>query len=396
MSRPAERAGTGIAGNIGWLTSFRFFRDFLLIAPIIIPFYRSNGLSAFQILLIQAVFSASMLIFEIPSGYFSDRLGRRRTLIIGGAAVVLGFICYSISSHIAAFMASEILLGFGFSMCSGTESALLYDSLAALGRKKEYRSRESRAEFATRIGSAVSSVAGGILASIGIRLPFYANAVSALVLPISALFMKEPKRVRPAHEHPLSGIAAAVMLCVKSVPIRSAALLSGIIVTSGIVGIWGFFLLLGDMHMPLEYYGVLFFVFQIMSAVGARTSHAVAVKIGGKGILLLLALLPLIYLANGILHMPVTAALAFVQAFLWGLSTPFILDIINRSAVAKLRATMLSTVSMGNRTLYVIAGPIFGIIVDQFGTRSGFLFLAALFIPAVIAYRGISLSLKSS
>ena len=97
MRHPAECAGIDISRNIGFLYTFRFFRDFLLIAPIIIPFYRANGLSAFQILLIQAVFSASVLVFEVPSGYFSDRIGRRRTLFIGGIAVVLGFVCYSLS-----------------------------------------------------------------------------------------------------------------------------------------------------------------------------------------------------------------------------------------------------------------------------------------------------------
>ncbi|HQE60523.1 MAG TPA: MFS transporter, partial [Spirochaetota bacterium] len=72
--------------NIYLLYNFKFFRDFLLIAPVIIPFYKDNNLSAFQILLVQAVFSASMLLFEIPSGYFSDRCGRKRTLVAGGIA----------------------------------------------------------------------------------------------------------------------------------------------------------------------------------------------------------------------------------------------------------------------------------------------------------------------
>jgi len=45
---------------------------FLLIMPIIVLFFQKNGLSMKDILLLQSVFSISIVLFEIPSGYFSD------------------------------------------------------------------------------------------------------------------------------------------------------------------------------------------------------------------------------------------------------------------------------------------------------------------------------------
>jgi len=365
--------------NISSLYVFRFFRDFIVIAPVIIPFYKANGLSATQILLVQSVFSASMLVFEIPSGYLSDLWGRKKTLLMGGVAIVCGFALYSVSSSILFFMMAEILLGFGFSMCSGTESALLFDSLAALDRKDDYRNIESRAEFATRAGAAISSIAGGFLASFHIRLPFFANTVSASMLPLSALFMKEPARERPKHESPLKGILEAVVYSAGDRQIRSAALISGAILTTGIIAIWGYFLLLEDISFPLAFYGLVFFIFQSMSALGARFSHFLTHRTGRKGAIALFAAIPLIYLFIGVFRFELILSLAFAQAFLWGLSTPFLLDIINHRAKPELRATVLSTVSMGGRLLYVIAGPVFGIVVDRTGTHAGFLFLAMVF-----------------
>jgi MFS family permease len=365
--------------NIQFLYSFRFFRDFLLIAPVLIPFYKANGLSAVQILSVQAVFSASMLLFEIPSGYLSDRWGRRKTLLLGGIAVVSGFALYSFSSDIIRFIFAEILLGFGFSMCSGTESAILYETLSILKRKDEYRKIESRAEFVTRFGAAVSSIAGGLLGSLGIRIPFYANTLSALALPLSAFFIKEPERPKASHANILKGILEAVVYTARHRVILSSALFSGAITMTGIISIWGYFLLLPGMEVPLSLYGVLFFGFQFSSAIGAQCSHFTAVLLGKRKTLLLFLLIPAIYIVIGVSHFKIITALAFIQSFLWGVSTPFFLDIINAHAKPDVRATILSTVSMGSRILYVAIGPVFGIIADRSGTQTGFIFLACVF-----------------
>jgi MFS family permease len=365
--------------NIQLLYGFRFFRDFLIIAPVIIPFYKANGLSATQILTVQAVFSAAMLLFEIPSGYASDRWGRRKTLILGGAAIVAGLTAYSFSYHITGFIAAEILLGFGFSMCSGTESAVLFETLSTLGRKSEYRKFESRAEFITRTGAAVSSIAGGLLASFGIRIPFYANTVSALALPSSAFFMKEPPHPKADHPNILKGILEAVVYSVRHRVILSSTFYSGAINMTGIISIWGYFILLGEMKLPLTLYGVLFFAFQFASAIGAQCSHFIARTIGKRNTLFLLLVIPAIYIVVGAVNIRMISTLAFLQAFLWGISTPFFLDIINAHAKQDVRATVLSTVSMTSRILYVAIGPVFGIIVDSAGSRAGFLFLACVF-----------------
>ncbi len=374
----------GMKTNITLLYSFRFFRDFLVIAPVIIPFYKSNGLTATQILIVQAVFSAAMLLFEVPSGYISDRWGRKKTLFAGGISIVSGFLIYSISSTVPFFMLAEIFLGFGFSMCSGTESALLFDTLNVLGRKDEYRKIESRAEFSTRIGAAVSSMAGGFLAVFGIRIPFYANVASSSMLPLSALFMKEAFRKKPEHTNALQGILEAFAYSLKDRYIRSAAFVSGAILCTGIISIWGYFLLLETMRFPLAFYGVVFFVYQSASAVGARFSHALSLHSGRRGAMYLFMLIPILYFSIGMFHMDLLVTLAFIQAFLWGFSTPFFLDIINEHAKPELRATVLSIVSMEGRILYVLVGPLFGIVVDAFGVRTGFLFLAAVFLCCIV------------
>ena len=72
-----------ITSNILKLYLHRAIGYFLVIMPIITIFYQKNGLSMQDIFMIQSVFSISLVLFEIPTGYFSDVYGRKGTMILG-------------------------------------------------------------------------------------------------------------------------------------------------------------------------------------------------------------------------------------------------------------------------------------------------------------------------
>ena len=65
------------------------------ILPIVIA-YQTNviGLSVAEAFTLMAIFSGSILIFEVPSGAFSDLLGRKKTLIISSIlpAILFAFV----------------------------------------------------------------------------------------------------------------------------------------------------------------------------------------------------------------------------------------------------------------------------------------------------------------
>ena len=97
-------------GNLPRIYAFRFLRDFLLIMPAIVPVYRSCGLDATQILLVQAIFSAASLLFEVPSGYLADVLGRRRALLIGAVNMASGMVAYGVANRFWLFSPESLEL----------------------------------------------------------------------------------------------------------------------------------------------------------------------------------------------------------------------------------------------------------------------------------------------
>ena len=119
--------------NIWKLYLIKISKWFMLFMPYIVPFYQDNGLDMHQIMVLQAIYSISIVVLEIPSGYMADVIGRRRTLILGVILGTIGFGIYSFSFGFMGFLLADLVLGFGQSFISGADSALLYYSLLDKG-----------------------------------------------------------------------------------------------------------------------------------------------------------------------------------------------------------------------------------------------------------------------
>ena len=102
------------------------------ISAVVVLFFQSIGLNLREAMTINAVFSITIACFEIPSGYFSDRLGRKNALILGTLFTTIQFIAFSYSYHFSTMLLAAVFGGIGASFISGTDSAMLYDSLYVL------------------------------------------------------------------------------------------------------------------------------------------------------------------------------------------------------------------------------------------------------------------------
>ena len=337
------------------LFAYKFLADFWVIVPIMVPFYKANGMNATRILTIQAAFSLSQMVFEIPSGYFSDVIGRRRTLILSAALMFGGICMYALSDGFWQFIFAETVLGLAGALRSGTDSALLYDTLKEVKNEWRYTFFEGRAEFWCRTGTAVSSVAGGVLGAIAtLRLPFYVNLASAFLMVLVTLSLREPDREKLPKGNPIRDILRISGYAVTHSTLLVVMLLSGIIAGTGVTAIWGYFLFYGNAGLPLYWYGVIFAAMQMTSAFGARHSHDFSRRLGAKRTYLLLGTAGLVFLAFGCSGSLALLPLIFVHALLWGVSTPLLLEQLNVLTTSAIRATTLSVSSMIGRILLIL------------------------------------------
>jgi MFS family permease len=369
-----------LKANLWKIYSYKFISEFYLIVPILIPYYKSNLLNSSQIFTIQAAYALSILLLEVPSGYFADVIGRKKTLFLGAVFMPVGLAVYVFTSSFFAFILAEFIIAIGNSMRSGCDSAFIYDTAVQLKAESEYNKYEGRSAFYTRIGTALSSVLGGLAALLSLNLPFYINiGTSLLMLPL-ALALVEPKRDTLQSKNPFKDILQICRFSFANPRLRLLMLFSALILSTGIIGIWSYFLYYESLGISVGYFGILFAVFQLSSAVGSRSAHSLEKIFGIKNSLLSVMLIGCVFLLLGKIQSPLMILPIFLNAFLWGLSYPLLLDQMNRLIKSETRATILSVANMTGSLSYVILAPLFGKLVDKFSLPRSYVIMGIYFL----------------
>lgn len=128
----------GYQDNAKWLQWFSPFKGMSMSAAYLTPFFLQHGLSLTQVFLLQAIYSWATLLWEIPSGWLADRLGRALSIKVSGPIAAAAVIAYGFASHWVQFLACEIGLAIANGLISGVDDALLADSLKAEGRDSDF------------------------------------------------------------------------------------------------------------------------------------------------------------------------------------------------------------------------------------------------------------------
>lgn len=202
MTTTAEGRQPATAANITLYPWFKACQSLVFWQAVWFLFFQDR-LSAAEAILLYAIYDVGTTLLEVPSGYLSDRVGRRATLILSALAGLGGAALLSVGDSFAVFAAAQVLLGAAGAFASGTDSALLYESLADQGREGEIERHEMRAWRFSFASLAVSAVGGGAMYLALDTLPFLAGMLSAGAAVVLALRFDEPRHRAPA---PVAGI----------------------------------------------------------------------------------------------------------------------------------------------------------------------------------------------
>lgn len=150
------------------------------------------GMSLMQIGLLEGIYHAVSILFEIPSGAIADLLGRRRSMLISRVILALSCVVMLFGRHFGWFALSFCLQAVGNNFNSGSEEALVYDSMKCLGKEQGYIKVNGRLNVIMEVAQAIATVAGGILAEYSYIWCYCACVMIALLALLPVLLMEEP------------------------------------------------------------------------------------------------------------------------------------------------------------------------------------------------------------
>ncbi len=269
--------------------------------PVVVLFYNDNGMGMHEIFILKSIYSIAIVIMEIPSGYMADVWGRKKTLLLGSILGATGFLFYSFSFGLLSFIIAEIILGIGHSFISGADSALLYDSLKASGKKSSYLKLEGQITSIGNFAEAFAGIAGGFLATISLRAPFFFQTIIAALAIPAVLLMVEPLIHEKKHIHSVKKLFNNIrkMVIVNS-DLRIAILFSAITGTATLTFAWLVQPFLKEIEMPIAWFGIFWALLNLTVGISSAFAYKIEEKAGrAKSSILILLLITVGFIFAG-------------------------------------------------------------------------------------------------
>ena len=175
---------------LSFIIASRFLGLFIVLPVLSLYALNLEGANEFLVGLIVGVYAISQMIFQVPFGALSDKIGRKKALTIGLLVFVVGSIVCALASDIYTMLFGRFLQGIG--AVGAVATAMISDFVTEENRSK------AMAIMGAFIGLSftLSMVLGPLLArSYGLSSLFYFSAALSL-LCVVLLYTVVPKEIK--------------------------------------------------------------------------------------------------------------------------------------------------------------------------------------------------------
>ena len=171
-----------------------FLHGFVLFYTFEKLFMTNLGFTRAEIGYMVAVYSAVMLIAEVPSGVLADRWSRKGVLMLASISLALSAFVGGTSHSKLQFLISTAFWGIYYAFHSGTYESIVYDTiLEESGSVDTYEKLYGRVKMFDSLALVISSLAGGFVGSTwGLRIPYFITVPFSLLAVVSLLWFREP------------------------------------------------------------------------------------------------------------------------------------------------------------------------------------------------------------
>ena len=228
--------------NIRLFIAFKILFNSRFYYPVFTILFLDFGLTVAQFSILNAVWAATIVLAEVPSGALADIVGRKRLLVFATATMIveIGIISFvprtDPSIIFIVFLVNRVLSGLAEAAASGADEAIAYDSLAAQGNTDDWgRVLEILMRFqsigfiiAMSLGAAIYDpalveavcrffgLAITVSQSTTMRFPLYLTFILAIFACITTLRMRDPDTSSSSVHFEIKQVRQAFTLTLKA------------------------------------------------------------------------------------------------------------------------------------------------------------------------------------
>ena len=150
-----------------------------------------KGITAGEILKIDAFFPLFIIFMQLPSTICADLLGRRKSLIVGNVIMILYIFLLIILPGVVGIFIANIIYAFGYSLRGIQATNILYDSTATKGGEGLYAKINGKGATGYYILDGIASLTAGYLFVINGYLPMIICLAFTIIATIISTRFKD-------------------------------------------------------------------------------------------------------------------------------------------------------------------------------------------------------------
>lgn len=357
------------------LTLFKidnFLRGFWPLSAVAVIYFQQITHSYTTAMLVFSCISIFQSLFELPSGIISDKIGRRATMIAAALLIFGGYLLWAMAgtvSNLALLFGGAILIGIGNSFLTGSDDALLYETIEELGQDycfdRSFSENHSYHQLAMALSAAL---AAGVYFFFPIVALAWLSVLPAMLSCIIAFFYLEPSNINRPTENPWQHFIKSLLLLCRNRRLLNFALLKSFNYSLSaanwrfigayyetLIGGW----LINIVRVLQETMG--FIGFKLMKIASRfEAAQLLFVSVSVNALIKLLAL---------VINTTATPFIMVSSTLFYGVSCTVENTLLQQQFTDRQRATMGSVVSLAGGFMALIVFTLTGIIADLSSAR---------------------------
>jgi MFS family permease len=340
-------------------------------------FYIYRSLAVADIFYLGMVYSAAVILSEIPSSYLADKFGRKRTVILATFFGLFHWVFFLVADGFLLFAIGSICYAFAESLMSGTDEAIVYDTNKELGLDSNNSSLKklSRYLYSERTFKVVSAFLGALiakdLASWQFDLIIIVDIVASLFAMFFAFTLIEPSHFTDLEEQEAGLIKNAFTILSHDKKLSSAVFNKSLVFTASQIT-WFYMGVLFIEHLGVSAItmGIMWSLYHLLVIICSHYLHlwlalkSEAYKIDLLNFLFLLSLVGSVVSWFLFPQKYIVLLFYLLGQFFSAIAQPFFSNMFNESFRSYNRATALSLSNFARYVIVIPLLPIVGFLVN--------------------------------
>jgi MFS family permease len=382
--------------NLQKLYAFRFFSSLIPAYVIERLFWEERGMTIQMVVYTEIIYALTIVLLEIPTGIMADKWGRKRMLVLSALLACSEFLILLYATEFWHFALVVFLAGVSRSASSGSENALLYDSLKLQGKASLFEKQLGRLNACDFVSAILAALCGSLLASkYGLELNYWISLGSTIIALVLSLLLIEPAAedsISIEEVIPFKAYVVVSLRFFRANPSVTLVMLSAMVSGAAIGYIEEFWqLYVSRLGVPVVYFGMLSAAIMLLQLPGNLMAHVLIRWFSYRTLIFII----MVVFSVGFTYVAISKDFIGLTAMLIiclfsGVMEPIATGYLHHRMNSSMRATIDSFQSLGENLVHTLAGLGFGYFASKYDVFGGYGFIALLCYAFLVWFIGAS------